>query len=125
MGTSIGGIVGMLLVALPNTPIQRLVLKNLGPFISKKALKRIAAYVGLDPHFQDLNEVEHYLREINAPFGELTDDQWTHYARHRLIDWTRCRNASSAAMHSGSFSSGTCPRCRTNTRIRSGLTSCI
>ncbi len=82
VGTSMGGIVSMLLTALPNTPIQCLVPNDVGLLMSKKALKRIAVYVGQHPHFQDLDEVKHYLREINAPFSDLTDDQWTYYARH-------------------------------------------
>ena len=82
LGTSMGGIVGMLLAAVPNTPVRRLVLNDVGPFISKEALARIAQYVGQDPYFETLEAVEQYLRTINAAFGALTDEQWAHYARH-------------------------------------------
>lgn len=82
VGTSMGGIVGMLLAAAPCSPLRRLVLNDVGPYISKEALARIAQYVGKEPHFSNLDAVERYLREINAPFGTLTDEQWAHYARH-------------------------------------------
>lgn len=82
VGTSMGGMIGMLLAAVPNSPIRRLVLNDVGPFMSKAALERIAEYVGADPRFRSLDEVEAYLREINAPFGPLTDEQWAHYAQH-------------------------------------------
>ena len=82
IGTSMGGLIGMILASMPNTPIRRLVLNDVGPFISKEALKRISRYVGADPRFQTFEAVERYVREVNAAFGPLTDDQWAHHARH-------------------------------------------
>jgi pimeloyl-ACP methyl ester carboxylesterase len=81
LGTSMGGIVGMLLAAQKNTPIRRLILNDVGALIPKAALERIGAYVGLDPHFADLGEVEAYLRRVHAPFGKLTDAEWSGLAR--------------------------------------------
>jgi pimeloyl-ACP methyl ester carboxylesterase len=82
VGTSMGGIIGMLLAAQPNTPIRRLVLNDVGAFIPKAALEYIEEYVGIDPRFDRLDDIEHYLRRIHAGFGPLTDEQWTHLARH-------------------------------------------
>ncbi|NNJ85205.1 MAG: alpha/beta hydrolase [Gammaproteobacteria bacterium] len=81
VGTSMGGMIGTVLAAMPNTPIRRLVLNDVGPFISKNALRRIAKYVGTDPRFDNLEEFERYVRQINAPFGKLTEEQWEHVAR--------------------------------------------
>lgn len=82
IGTSLGGLLGMMLAAQPNNPIRRLVLNDIGAFVGKDALQRIAAYVGADPLFPDLDALERYLREIHAPFGPLTDEQWRHIATH-------------------------------------------
>lgn len=82
VGTSLGGLLGMMLAAQPNTPIRRLVLNDIGAFAAKELLARIAAYVGADPLFADLDALEGYLREIHAPFGPLTDAQWRHIASH-------------------------------------------
>jgi pimeloyl-ACP methyl ester carboxylesterase len=82
VGTSMGGLIGMMLAAQPGTPIRRLVLNDIGPFIPKAALERIADYVGLDPRFEDLAALEAYLRRVHAPFGPLTEDQWRHLAEH-------------------------------------------
>ncbi|MBT8420220.1 MAG: alpha/beta hydrolase [Gammaproteobacteria bacterium] len=81
VGTSMGGMIGTVLAAMPNTPIRRLVLNDVGPFISKNALRRIAKYVGTDPRFDNLEEFERYVRQINAPFGKLTEEQWKHVTR--------------------------------------------
>src|SRR5262245_15292889 len=51
VGTSMGGLIGMALAALPNTPVARLVLNDAGPVVSLVALKRIGAYVGNSPAF--------------------------------------------------------------------------
>ena len=66
LGTSMGGLIGMLLAAEPNTPIRRLVINDAGPLIPLVALKRIGAYVGQSPVFDDFEGVEKHLREIYA-----------------------------------------------------------
>lgn len=81
LGTSMGGLIGMLLAAQAGTPIRRLVMNDVGPFLPKAALKRIAAYVGLDPKFENRQALEDYLHQIYAPFGPFTDAQW-----QRLVD---------------------------------------
>ncbi|MBK8212069.1 MAG: alpha/beta hydrolase [Rhodospirillales bacterium] len=82
VGTSLGGLLGMMLAAQPNSPIRRLVVNDIGAFIAKDALQRISGYVGTDPLFADLDALEGYLREVHAPFGPLTDAQWRHLASH-------------------------------------------
>lgn len=85
VGTSMGGMIGMALAAQPKTPIRRLVLNDIGPFIPKAAIERIGSYVGTDERFASIEAVEAYLREINAPFGPLTDAQWRHLAVHSVV----------------------------------------
>lgn len=82
VGTSMGGLIGMLLAAQPGAPIRRLVMNDVGAFIPKAALERIGTYVGADPTFADLGALEAYLRRVAAPFGPLTDAQWRHLAMH-------------------------------------------
>ncbi len=85
VGTSMGGIAGMMIAAQPGNPVGRLVLNDVGAFIPKAALARIAAYVGADPRFASLAEVEAHLRRVAAPFGPLTDAQWRHLAFHGAV----------------------------------------
>ncbi|MCX8018388.1 MAG: alpha/beta hydrolase, partial [Rhodocyclaceae bacterium] len=61
LGTSMGGIIGMMLAAQANSPIRRLILNDVGPLISATALARIGAYLAAAPkRFADLAEVELY-----------------------------------------------------------------
>jgi pimeloyl-ACP methyl ester carboxylesterase len=82
VGTSMGGLIGMMLAAQPGTPIRRLVMNDIGPLIAREGLLRIATYVGADPVFADLAALEAYLRQVSASFGKLTDAQWHHLAEH-------------------------------------------
>jgi len=81
VGTSMGGLLGMVLAAQPGTPVTRLVLDDVGPVIEPAALIRIASYVGLDPVFDSFEALEAHVREVSAPFGALTDEQWNALAR--------------------------------------------
>jgi pimeloyl-ACP methyl ester carboxylesterase len=80
VGTSMGGIIGMMLAAQRGTPIAQLVLNDVGALIPKASLERIATYVGNDLQFADSAALEAYLRRVHAPFGALTDEQWRHMA---------------------------------------------
>ncbi len=84
VGTSMGGLIGMLLASLPNNPIRRLLLNDVGPVISTAALTRIGDYVGRAPVFASIEAAEAYLREISAPFGPLSDAQWRHLTVHSV-----------------------------------------
>lgn len=82
IGTSMGGLIGMMYAAMPNSPIRRLIINDVGPLIKKEALDRIAAYTGVAPSFQNLGEVENYLRKVHAPFHPMTDENWKSMALH-------------------------------------------
>lgn len=82
VGTSMGGLIGMMLAAQPNSPIRRLVINDVGPFVAKAGLERIADYVGRDPVFEDSAALESYLRFILMGFGRLDDADWRHLAEH-------------------------------------------
>jgi len=76
VGTSMGGLMGMLMAAQPGSPIARMVVNDVGPFLPKEAIARIVAYAGNDPRFPDRDALDAYLRTIYAPFGPFTAAQW-------------------------------------------------
>jgi pimeloyl-ACP methyl ester carboxylesterase len=76
VGTSMGGLIGMEIAGRPDSPIDRLVLNDVGAFVPKEALAPIGAYLGLDLVFADLESVERHLRTIHAGFGRHLDDGW-------------------------------------------------
>lgn len=82
VGTSMGGMLGMLLAARSNTPIRRLVLNDVGAVIPKAAMERIGSYVSKIQRFRSREETEAWLRVTLAPFGPLSDAQWRHLTVH-------------------------------------------
>lgn len=76
VGTSLGGLVGMALASLPGSPVERLLLNDVGPAIARASLARIGDYLGRAPDFASLTEAEDYIRLVSAPFGDLSDANW-------------------------------------------------
>ena len=80
LGTSMGGLIGMLLASQQRSPtlmpIRRLVLNDVGPTLSPEALKRIAAYVGSPYEFSDVAAARRYARVIFAAFGLSDEADW-------------------------------------------------
>lgn len=85
VGTSMGGLIGMLLAAMPGTPIGRLVLNDIGPEIDAAGRTRIGGYVGQDPQFASEAEGVAALRELMRDFGPHTDAQFRLLSRHYVI----------------------------------------
>jgi pimeloyl-ACP methyl ester carboxylesterase len=84
VGTSMGGLISMLLAALPQAPIERLVLNDVGPVLPLVALNRIGAYVGAPLHWDTEQAAFDYLRVVSASFGPHTDEQWAALSRPML-----------------------------------------
>jgi len=85
VGTSLGGLIGIVMAGMPQAPIARLVVNDIGPYLSWAALSRIGAYLRQMPaSFPDLPAAVRYYREILAPFGNLDDAAWLHLAEHSV-----------------------------------------
>ncbi|MCA1322682.1 alpha/beta fold hydrolase [Herbaspirillum sp. alder98] len=75
-GTSMGGLIGMVLASMPENPIHKLVLNDIGPSINGAALARIGDYIGQDVRFDTFDEAAQYIRTISASFGQHSDEEW-------------------------------------------------
>ena len=82
VGTSMGGLIGILFASLPNAPVRRLVLNDVGPVIASDGLARIGAAISEDRGFSNRQELEDDLRQRYAGFGPLTTEQWRHLVAH-------------------------------------------
>ena len=82
VGTSMGGLVGLLAASLPGAPIRRLVLNDTGPFVPRAALERIGGYVTERPRYASIAEAAQRLARVHAGFGPLSAAQWRRLAEH-------------------------------------------
>jgi pimeloyl-ACP methyl ester carboxylesterase len=84
VGTSMGGLIGLGLASLADTPIGKLVLNDVGPTIQFEALIRIGNYLGQPLRWNTLDEAADYLQTISASFGPHTREQWLALSRPML-----------------------------------------
>jgi len=84
VGTSMGGLIGMALAALPKSPIERLVLNDVGPAIDAAGIARIAGYIGLPLSWASEDEAADYLLSISQGFGVRDRATWMALTRPML-----------------------------------------
>ncbi|RZL63944.1 MAG: alpha/beta hydrolase [Variovorax sp.] len=89
IGTSMGGLIGMVLAGhkelpLPR-PVRRLVINDVGPTIEAAALQRIGRYVGQQAQYANVQQAADALWQISNTFGPHTPDEWLALSRHMVV----------------------------------------
>ncbi|HSW03306.1 alpha/beta fold hydrolase [Aquabacterium sp.] len=84
VGTSMGGLIGLGLAALPGSPLRRLVLNDVGPAIEYSSLQRIGTYLGAPAHWATVDEAADALWAISQSFGPHSREQWLAMTRPQL-----------------------------------------
>jgi len=86
VGTSMGGLITLVLTSLKPEAIAAAVLNDVGPELSPVGLARIAGYTGLASRFETWDAAVAYAKAINAAaFPAYTAEAWDAFAR-RLFD---------------------------------------
>jgi pimeloyl-ACP methyl ester carboxylesterase len=84
VGTSMGGLIGIGLASLSGSPVDRLVINDVGPTLSAEAITRIGSYIGQPAHWATLDEAADALWAISTTFGAHTREQWLALTRPML-----------------------------------------
>jgi pimeloyl-ACP methyl ester carboxylesterase len=82
LGTSMGGLVGMAIAYLPQNPIKKLILNDIGAELEYDGLVGIASYSNSHPEFNNFNDAKDYIISLSLDFGALPDYIWEHIARN-------------------------------------------
>ena len=85
VGTSMGGLIGLGLAALPSTPVRRLVLNDVGPVIEPAFVQRLGSYLGVPAWWPTVEAAAEALRAISLGFGPHTPEQWLALTRPQLV----------------------------------------
>ena len=88
VGTSMGGLIGLVVcgqteLPLP-APVRRLLLNDVGPTIEWQALQRIGQYLGQPVQFASLQQAADTLAALSSTFGPHTPAQWLALSRHMV-----------------------------------------
>lgn len=82
LGTSRGGIIGMLMAAARPNAVKAVILNDIGPHLPSAGLLRIAGYVRNLPAFDDWSEAVAVLKSIHGPyFTDLSEEDWLAFAQ--------------------------------------------
>lgn len=80
VGTSMGGLIGMVICGQPDLPlpvkVRKLVLNDVGPALEWTAIQRIGQYIGKTGQFDSVQQAADAMWAISSSFGPHTPDQW-------------------------------------------------
>jgi len=82
IGTSMGGLLGMMLAAQPGAPVRSLVINDAGAYLPIDALRQIARNLDSRQPFATLEEVEAHLRHTHREWGDIDDAQYKRLTAH-------------------------------------------
>ena len=88
VGTSMGGLIGMMLAAMDDAPIRRLVVNDVGPVVGRQGLLRIGAAVASTSQqvrFDSFEAGVDHVTAVSATFGPHTRAQWRQLSRHIIV----------------------------------------
>ena len=85
VGTSMGGLIGIALGGLQDSPLQALVLNDIGPSIAEQGLRRIAGGLARRMRFASLDEAADYLWSVSEGFGPHSRADWLELCRPMLV----------------------------------------
>ena len=89
VGTSMGGIIGMLLAAQQDRSgrrlVRRLVLNDVGPAYEQVFVDRLKTYLGVPARWDTVEDAADALQRISAGFGPHSREQWLALTRPMLV----------------------------------------
>jgi pimeloyl-ACP methyl ester carboxylesterase len=82
LGTSMGGIITMTLMASRPKAVAAAILNDVGPAIAPEGIQRILSYAGKPVDISDWNDASDYVRRTNGvAFAHYGDEDWHRFAR--------------------------------------------
>ncbi len=80
VGTSMGGLIGMVVSGQPDlplpVPVRKLILNDVGPAIEWLAIQRIGQYLGKAAEFDSIQQAADAMWAVSTSFGPHTEEQW-------------------------------------------------
>lgn len=82
IGTSMGGLMSLVMGAMAAQRVEAIVLNDIGPEVDSAGLDRIRSYVGKSRPVHSWADAVAQAREINGvAFPDFSDDEWLEFAR--------------------------------------------
>lgn len=89
VGTSLGGLIGIVLAGMPGSRIRRLVVNDIGPSMPHEAERRIGERLDKMPErFKTFEDAVAFFHASFVEYGVMDNIRWNHIARHS-IEWSK------------------------------------
>ncbi len=85
IGISLGGLLGIHFAAAAASPIRRLILNDIGPFVLRAGRVEGADVYGADPRFADLDAAIRWHKTHRAEIGPMAAADWARVTRWSLV----------------------------------------
>lgn len=80
LGTSRGGLIGMMLAASAHQRVLGLCLNDIGPVIERAGLEKIFDYVGRNPAAKSLDDLTARMPRTMPGFANISEERWRAFA---------------------------------------------
>ncbi len=84
VGTSMGGLIGLVVASLPQQLVRRLVINDVGPTLQVAALPRIGNHLGVPAYWPTEQAAADAMWAISSSFGPHTPQQWLELCRPQI-----------------------------------------
>ena len=86
IGTSMGGLISMLMGALAKDRLDGIIINDIGPEVNPAGIARIQSYVGKTDALRSWQDAADICRDINGvAFPEFLDADWMNFARRTYV----------------------------------------
>lgn len=86
LGTSMGGLIAMLMAASRPKVAEALILNDIGPEVNPDGLARLKTYVGRPVEVNNWDDAAEHCRKTNEiAFPGYSDDDWAEFARRTFV----------------------------------------
>lgn len=89
IGTSRGGLLGMVMAATAHDRVAGLCLNDVGPVLERAGLERIGAYIGIEPAVTTLEEIADRMPAAMPGFNNVPELRWEEETIRRYIQTSR------------------------------------
>ena len=79
IGTFTGGLLGMMFAAREDSPVRRLILNDIGPFVSAATIEQFVSLIGSDVVLKNLESAITYFKDVYSASGITDDADWSDF----------------------------------------------